>query len=244
MSLPIAVVYEADADFQIATELADRVFCEMFYYIEPELLESYRTWIGAIRTHEKLTWSNLPKLAREIGIKAHGHFDGVPAEADAIAARRAIRFLLKSIPDLNAIVLIRDQDDQPQRRTGLEQAIDEHRGCPIIIGLAIPEREAWVISGFVPKDDAEQTRLDEEREKLSFHPLERSHELTAGKDDSAWRSPKRVLKALTHGNNERERDCWNETQLATLRDRGSENGLLQYLNEVETRLAPLLGHIS
>ena len=244
MSLPIAVVYEADADFQIATEVADRVFCEMIDYIEPEVLDAYRTWIGTIAAREKLTWSNLPRLAREIGIKAHGHFDGIPAEADAIAARRAIRFLLKSFPGLNAIVLIRDQDDQPQRRTGLEQARNEHRGCPVIIGLAIPEREAWVVSGFEPQDEAERVRLDDERQKLGFHPHERSHELTAGKDDSALRSPKRVLRELCCGDFERERQCWNHTPLEMLRKRGTKNGLAMYLNEVLIPLAPLLGHVS
>src|SRR5438105_2065273 len=104
MSRRFAVVHEAEADFHTAIELADQ-----------------REWIGTVPVDRRLTWKAIPDLAREIGIKAHGHFDGKPGEADAAAARRAILYLKAAIADLNAIVLIRDQDDQPERRIGLEQ---------------------------------------------------------------------------------------------------------------------------
>jgi hypothetical protein len=179
-----------------------------------------------------------------MGIKAHGHFDGQPGEADASAARRAILYLKASLPDLTAVVLVRDQDDQPERRIGLEQARGQDRGgTVIVVALAVVEREAWAICGFEPQDAAEQDRLDAERQTLGFYPHERSHELTAGKDNFAPRSPKRVLRALTGGDSDRERQCWNNTPLALLRERGTENGLVQYLEEVRTLLAPLIDHV-
>lgn len=141
-------------------------------------------------------------------------------------------------------MLVRDQDDQEDRRDGLEQARrEDHEGLVIVVGLAVVEREAWVISGFVPHDEAEQARLDAERQKLGFYPHERSHELTAGKDDTAPRSPKRVLRQLSGGDYDRERHCWNTTPLALLRERGTVNGLVAFLDEVRTRLAPLIGHV-
>src|SRR5687768_9213815 len=102
-----------------------------------------REWVGTVSVNRRLTWKAIPQLAREIGIKAHGHFDGEPGEADAAAARRAILYLKEAVPDLNAVVLVRDQDDQPDRRKGLDQArAENHGGLPIVVGLAVPEREA------------------------------------------------------------------------------------------------------
>jgi hypothetical protein len=109
------------------------------------------------------------------------------------------------------------------------------------VGLAIEERESWLISGFDPADDVEASRLETERQKLGFDPRERSHQLTACKDDNAPRSPKRVLQSLTQSEKERERLCWANTPLDILMRRGAENGLAEYLQEVRDRLAHLIG---
>jgi hypothetical protein len=147
---------------------------------------------------------------------------------------------------LDAVIFIRDQDDQPNRKLGLTQARDEHEKSnqkpKVVIGFSIPEREAWVIAGFDPKDENEKSRLTSEHQLLSFDPCENSHRLTAGRDNSAPRSPKRVLRALTDGNFDRQRQCWNETDLSVLRRRGAENGLASYLDEVQTHLATLIGY--
>jgi len=72
----------------------------------------------------------------------------------------------------------------------------------------------------------------------------RSHELTACKNDVATHSPKRVLRHLTRDDKDREQRCWHESPLATLRERGGENGLATYLHEVRHHLAPLIGHVA
>ncbi len=245
MSQRFAVVHEAEADFHTATELADRVLLEVIDWLDEHLIADQREWVGTIPVEQRLTWKAIPQLAREIGIKAHGHFDGKPGEADASAARRAILYLKEILPDLNAILLIRDQDDQPERRIGLEQArSQDHGGTVIVVGLAVVEREAWVISGFDPRDDPETARLEAERQTLGFDPRNRSHELTACKNDQATRSPKRVIRQLSGGDRGRERDCWTYTSLERLRERGDENGLVNYLREVQERLAPLIGHVA
>lgn len=245
MSQRFAVVHEAEADFLTATELADRELVEAINdWLDAEQLVYQRTWIGETPAGHRLTWKAIPQLAREAGIRAHGHFGGEPGLPDAAAARRAILFLLEAIPDLNAIVLIRDQDDEAERREGLEQAqTHDHSGMVIVIGVAVVEREAWVVSGFNPLDDEETARLQGERTSLGFNPCERSHELSACKDDTAKRSPKRVLHILSGGDHDRQRRCWRETPLTGLRTRGGENGLAAYLNEVRERLAPLIGHV-
>jgi len=245
MSLRFAVVHEAEADFHTATELADRVLVEIIDWLDEELLVNQREWIFQESGGRRLTWKAIPQLARDVGIRVRGHFDGEPGFPDAAAARRAILYLLRTMPDLKAILLIRDQDDQPERRRGLEQArSQDHSEVVLVIGLAIVERECWVISGFDPLNDDESALVQEERSRLGFNACERSHELTACKDDQANRSPKRVLQHLSGGAWDRERRCWTITPLELLRTRGVENGLVSYLGEIRERIAPLIGHVA
>jgi hypothetical protein len=244
MTLRFAVVHEAEADFNTATDLADRVLLEAIEWLDQHLIVDQREWVAATAGGERLTWKGIKRLAGEAGIRAHGHFGGEPGLPDAAAARRAILFLLEAFPDLNAIVLIRDQDDEPERREGLEQARrNDHSGMVIVVGLAVVDRESWVVSGFEPHDGSESSRLEAERRTLGFDPRMRSHELTACKDDTAPRSPKRVLRVLSGDDRDRERRCWQESSLEDLRTRGGENGLAAYLREVRERLAPLIGHV-
>ena len=244
VSLRLAVVYEAPADLQIATELADRVLVEAIDWMEEHLLDHQRTWIREW-SGAPLTWKRIKWLAINAGFNMQGHYDEEPAKPDARAAHRAVLYLRYAIPNLAGILLIRDQDNQPERREGLEQARREAKlPLPIVVGLAVVERECWVISGFDPQDEVEQSRLAAERQTLGFDPRVRSHELTACKDDRAPRSPKRVLRALCGGDPDRERRCWRETLLATLRIRGAENGLSAFLDEVRQKLAGLIGHVS
>jgi hypothetical protein len=240
-----AVVHEAEADHRIATELADRVMIEAIDWLDADGIDDQREWVTEETGGRRLTWKAIKKLAPEIGIRVHGHFEGKPGEPDAVASRRAILYLRHVIPDLSAIVLVRDQDDQPERRGGIEQARrGDHGGVAILVGLAVVERECWVLCGFDPVDEAETALLDEERRNLGFDPREQSHRLTACKDDRALRSPKRVLRALTREDRDRERPCWADTQLEVLRRRGSGNGLAEYLGEVRERLAYLIGHVA
>jgi hypothetical protein len=243
VSLQLAVVYEAPADFQTATELTDRVLVESIDWMEEHLIDYHRTWIrewnGAA-----LTWKRIKQSALDTGFNVAGPYDEEPAKPDARAAHRAILYLGYAVPDLAGVLLIRDQDDQQERREGLEQArqVVEIR-FPVVIGLAVVERESWVISGFDPQDEVEESRLAAERQTIGFDPRVRSHELKACKDDTAPRSPKRVLRALCGGDTDRERRCWREIRIATLRNRGAENGLGAFLDEVRNELACLIGYI-
>jgi hypothetical protein len=213
--------------------------------LDVDLLPNQREWFVETASRARLTWKSMKQLAYDAGIRVHGHFEGAPGLPDAAAARRAILFLLKTMPQLNAIVLIRDQDDEPKRRAGLEQARNQDRsGIAIVVGLAIVERECWVVTGYEPQDEGESSRLEAERRTLGFDPRLRSHALTACKNDQAIHSPKRVLRQLAGNDRDREQRCWMETPLELLRQRGSENGLAAYLREIRDRLAPLIGHVS
>ena len=89
-----------------------------------------------------------------------GHFDGDPALPDARAARRAIAYVVRRFEVVDAILLIRDRDDQRERRSGLEQARAIYSPVTVIIvGLAITECECWLISGFDPEREEEKTEV-------------------------------------------------------------------------------------
>ena len=107
-------------------------------------------------------------------------------------------------------------------------------GCPDL------EREAWVLAGFEPENDAERQMLAEERRALGFCPCEEAHRLR-DPDDHAPRSPKRALRDLTGADDARAARCWEDADLDRLRARGKGSGLSAFLGEVREHLVGLCG---
>ncbi len=241
MTIQIAVIHEAPADFVTATELADRVLLEPESWLRDQNLDDCRIWHHETSAGRALTWSGIKKLSTDAKIRGHGHFrprgggSPEPGENDARSARKAILFVFKEYPKIDAIVLIRDQDKYPDRRAGYEQARNEKHSVPIVVGIAVLMREAWILSGFSPDpaDEAEDARLRAVRRRLGLDPRTRSHDIS---------DPKRALTELTADDRARERRCWLDPSLATLRERGQDNGLAEFLDDVTARLAPLFGH--
>jgi hypothetical protein len=232
----LAVVCEADADRRISTALADRILCEEVEWIEPESIDLHRRWQG-LEGRSFLRWTEAVRLAK--AIHAHGHFKGLPGDPDAFAARKALLLLMAERCPPDAVLLIRDSDGDFQRRSGLEQAREENPWpFAIILGLAHPKRECWVLAGFEPVDVEEKGILDSLRRELGFDPRTQAHDLTA-KEAGARRDAKRVLATLTQGRSDREEACWTEGHLESLKARGAETGLADYLEEIRERLVPI-----
>jgi hypothetical protein len=240
-SYEFGVVCEARADRDIACGLADRVLLEEVDWLAPETLDSCRQWTG-LRSEPFLEWKRTRGEARQVGLKVFGSFKGESGAPDALAARRALLLFAETERRPDAVLLIRDGDAQRDRH-GLDQARDE-KPWPfkIIIGLAEPERECWVLVGFEPRDEAEAKRVDDARKRLSFHPVRDAHKLTA-REHGAKTDAKVALDELTEGRRERELACWEETPLTVLEERGLHTGLTAYLKEVRERLVPVVsGH--
>ncbi|MHB1558637.1 MAG: hypothetical protein ACYC61_14360 [Isosphaeraceae bacterium] len=235
------VVCEAKADFVISTELADRVFCDRIDWIEAEMIDAFRQYEGRDQDQHFLTWdSDVPRLSQEMGIRIRGFIGNRPADFDARQAQRALRIIAAKWPEVAGILLIRDDDGLTNRRRGLEQARNESSlSQRVVIGLAHTKRECWVLAGFEPTDDEESARLANVRQQLGFDPRLLAHQLTA-KHDYDKKSAKGVLHDLVRGDHDREATCWCTTDLTVLKDRGRETGLTQFLEEVETRLVPVL----
>ncbi|MFV2068235.1 MAG: hypothetical protein ACC645_14780, partial [Pirellulales bacterium] len=237
------VVFEADADCVIATELADRVLVGGIEWLDETMLDAQRKWTTTIGD-KPIRWATIPAIARQRGLRIRGHFNGQPGLPDAAAARRAILLLKNEFEHLKAVVLIRDADNQRERKDGMDQARRLFQSTTVVVGLAIPEREAWVVCGFEPSDESEEKLLRQERSQLGFDPRLRAHKLTATSDDHAKKSPKRVVSVLTGSSAERERRCWTKTPLVTLRERGQANGLSAYLAEIASKIVPLIAGAS
>src|SRR5262249_18118501 len=149
-----------------------------------------------------LTWGQVYRLGRDRNIRAHGHFEGAPGAPDAHVARLALLLIHGSRDRADAVLLIRDDDRETARRRGLEQGRDAGpMVSPVVIGLAHPMREAWVLVGFLPAPGREQETHGEWNRALSFDPCREAHRLTAKNPE---RDPKRILRALTGDEEERE----------------------------------------
>lgn len=245
MSISIAVVCEAAADRRIGCELADRVVQRDVEWIEPEHLGHLRSYRGLRQEDEFLAWTHVHRAADRLNVTVQGPFLGGKGDPDAFITRRALVALHLS-PDIpQAIILLRDADDQPERRNGMKQAVEDVRtrlktAVPVVIGLAIAKRECWVLCGFVPQNDAERETLARVKggDELGFDPTlqpERLKARTPGSKNDA----KRVLAMLTNGDWQREVLCWQETDLDTLQERGQTTGLAAYIREVRENLVPL-----
>lgn len=234
----IALIVEAEADARTAQRLIDRCACEIDW-VDEGSLDHLRAWSQLHPAHPWLLWKQVRALCKEHNIRVQGQFDGKPGAPDARAARRAL-MLIRKLGGSEAAVLVRDADNQPERLEGLRQARDDARhGLPrerIVIGVAIPEREAWHLCGYEPESDAEHQHLANERKRLGFDPTRKPHELRG----DGKRSAKVCLDTLTEASYEREAACL-DAPLEQLRERGEACGLAPFLDEVDARILPLIG---
>ena len=247
------VIVESSADARTATKLAERVLIEEVEWLEPELLQNLFRWSGLEPETEHSCWKDvgtIVKNAKEAGLpipKFLGHSKTGALKADGAAAMKILNLVrvLQKRRQIRAVIFVRDLDHQPERREGIEQARSEHSArqpkLEIIIGAANRMREAWVLNGFVASQ-AETRILEEIKAQLNFDPCQEPHKLRSNSSEELDRSrnPKVVLEKLTGGNYSREQQCWEETSLELLRQRGKDTGLTAYLEEVEQRLVPIL----
>jgi len=234
MTKAIGLLVEADADAETVRVLIERLLEQAADWITPDLLNNLRAWRGFEAQTEASLWKHVPRLCEQHGVRIHGKFEGAAGAPDAHAARRALALFRKlGAPDV--IVLVRDADHQAAGRlAGLQQArADQRHGIDpdrVAIGVAIPEREAWHLVGFVPCSDQERQRLAEERQRLGFDPTLHAHRLRG----NAKRNAKPVLDKLTDGDRERERQCLTDLPLDAEHCEGC--GLTSFVTELRERV--------
>ncbi|MFY9823028.1 MAG: hypothetical protein WAM82_16720 [Thermoanaerobaculia bacterium] len=234
-----AVVCEAPDDRRMTTALADRILCGEVDWIESESLELHRKWRGLEEEDSHLEWHWVSKLAKQLNIRAHGHFRDEPGTLDAAMARKALLLLTGARRRPDAVILSRDTDGREARRQGLSQARDASPWpFEVVLAVAHTKMECWVLAGFDPESAAEEAALAELKRELGFDPRVHAEGLTAA-EPRALRNAKRILERLIARNRDREEACWISSDLETLRNRGSLSGLTDYLDEIRDRLVPL-----
>jgi hypothetical protein len=248
---------EAPADARTATKLAERILIEKVDWLDDDNLQYFLQWSGLQNGTKHSCWTDIDKIINEAERQQifkkfpniRGHFrDNVPFKAYGATSYKFLTLvrLLQKRRKIKAVLLIVDSDDQPERREGIEQARlkDSEREIPleVVIGIADRKREAWVLNGFIPSNQEEEQILEEIKSELKFHPCIESHRLREKSETgpNRIRNPKVVLKKLTGGNMEREQQCWEETNLELLRERGIHTGLTAYICEVEQRLIKII----
>jgi hypothetical protein len=233
----IGLVVEAPADARATTTLVDRCLCEGIEWLDAEQLDFLRSWRGVEPGTDYTKWSTIKHLARKYRVDQPGYFDGAPGNHDAQAARRALLLFVRlGMP--HVVVLVRDADDRvAERREGFEQArMDSPHPERTVVRIANPEREAWVIGGFVACDEREQDAVAAERQRLGFDPTLRPHELRG----DGKRSAKKALASLIGDDPDREHRCLTEPPLSELRRRGEHTGLAAFLDEIDDRIVPVV----
>lgn len=252
--IEFVVIVESSADARTATKLAQRVLVEKVDWLEDEQLQYLFRWSGLQENTEHSCWKNIRDIierAKESGLripKFIGHSKNGVIKADGAAAIKILNLvrILQKTRHIKAVLFVRDLDNQPERREGIEQARSEHINLQpkleIIIGTADRMREAWVLNGFIALNQEERRILEEIKAKLNFDPCKESHRLRSNSEEEPdrIRNPKVVVKNLTGEKMERERQCWEETSLELLRERGVHTGLTAYINEIEQRLTPII----
>ncbi len=240
----LLLIVEDRAHALAAQVLADRVLIECGPdWIRPETIDGLRQWSGLAPDTELTRWTELDAVSKPHRLRIHGRSAG----PDHVAARKVLE-LAQRMDDadapITALLLLRDLDNQPERRDGIQAAVQESDGArpfAVIIGTANPEAEAWLLNGFVPQDSRETALLTQLRHEFSLDPVREPHKLRGdrrrpGKDGQ--RDIKAILTRLTGDDRAREERCLTETPLSLLADRGTASGLRAFLFDLNTHLLP------
>lgn len=245
VALSFLLVCEGTSDPETITVLADRVACAEHDWLDGTI-ESIRQYVGAAPGERFVRWSDIDPICDREGVpRVHG----LGYALGRRAATRALRLALKLAVRPAAVLLVHDSDgDHDGWRSSLEAARTDFESgerppsFAVVLGIAHPEREAWVLAGFEPRTPEERARLEGLRSELGFNPCEQGFRLTSMLP-SDKKDAKGTLNHLTTGersrrDRERELTCVRETDLETLKARGKGIGLSDFLAELRDRLAP------
>jgi hypothetical protein len=232
---------EDEGHFRAITKLVDDTLIAQIDWLQ-DILESCRAWRG-IRSNQRWykyapedAYDLRPVTINGMTIKPQGQIAGKPLKPEASMWRKVLLLFHHAEPRPDIVVLVRDLDGYPERRDGIDQVRNDLTwSFPIVTATPNPEIEGWLVSGFVPTNEAERVQLEQVRQELSFDPTLKSHNLTSHPNTAAT-DAKRVLVRLCEGDRDREYACLEREKL---RERGAFNGARAFLEEVEQRVLPV-----
>lgn len=162
-----------------------------------------------------------------------------PSVADEEAHMFLRALIWAELQGFDVVVLGRDVDGRSKRRDGLRRASRDRKWSFAVLGLlAEPESEAWYVAGFVPTSKGDSEALEAVRARLHFDPTEHPHRLTSTVSEGP-KDAKSVCEALIGTDADRRRDCL-EAPFERLRRVGAACGIVDFLDDIDARLVPLV----
>jgi hypothetical protein len=231
----VVLVCEGVSDPPVAVALAKRVLLEHIDWLDgvPDAMPVFQ---GLRENDDFLKWASVKgeydNAGEDFRRRRRGfHGQGLSRTPDAENAERAIRLIRFYVPNAAAVVFVRDTDNSGERKQGLEMIRKNYSSAiSISVGIANPKIEAWILAGFEP-DEEEIRRVNEFHQTHGVHPIKDSHRLRAA-DNADVRNAKNVVAHLM-SDYPRRAKCWEDTSFEVLRRHGQENGLSDFLDELE-----------
>lgn len=242
--MKFVVVSEAELDFKVASELADRVIVQETHWMDESDLASMREWSGVEPGYAYLKLSAMKSVESRVGFspKVTGSFGEGPFYTTARRAMLIIEYVKeKQDLDVGAVVFIADSDGDKERIAGIESAIANSPWTfKSACALPHPSIEAWILVGFVPTTPEEETLLAQIRSDISLDPTREPHRCNGPAGDP--RNIKNITNRICSDDYERKRQCWSETALDELKNRSGETNLREFLDAVRDEFVPLFEH--
>jgi hypothetical protein len=243
MSNPIAVVAEAQADFDVATKLIDRTLLRTVDWISESDIDNHRAYVGRTENEPFVRWDRIEvDRGNDYRRAVHRTFgEQLPRHVVQLRIQRIIYEFLSANAVRSApfVVVVKDTDAQEDVREALQESRTRYQKSAVI-GMQHTEFECWLIAAFEPQSVDETARLAEicrgDGPGVGFDPRLQSERLTATKRDQEKLSPKRVLRHLTRDDRSRGLDGLRGAAHQMLMDRGIGNGLADFLSDLERNL--------
>lgn len=242
----IGIAAESEGDAKLITALVDRVLIEDVAWVR-ETFEACRESLEdglspcrnfrGIAGEPYLDLHNASDRARERKLRIYGKFNDEPGADDAFMARATLFLFADEDEPPKAVIITRDVDRAPNRAKGFSQAAQSYDwNFKILVALAEPEIEAWLIAAWAPEDSSERERLKELVDELDFNPCKNPERLTSKKETDK-KDAKRILKLLTKSKTDII-DRWKTTRLEQLESNGAACGLGPFIRDIrETFIA-------
>ncbi len=237
------VICGAKAGCGLVTALADCVIERDVDWAQDQL-QSFRQYTGLEPSSDFSKWGEVKRTLERMPKRPRfpGRFKGTEGGA-RLEALKAI-FAARAQDNVEGLILSKDTDGLTERMSGMRQATDEH-SLPTCFAVAHPEREAWLLHGFDPRNDDEKSVLDKIKKSIGFDPPLKAERLNPKRTHTQdgkpiAKSTKLIVEKLTKNNKERERACWTDAPLQSLIERGERTGLRDYCEDVQRKLVPQL----
>lgn len=240
----VGLACEDGGHFSTVTTLVDAALVSTHSWLDG-VIETCRSWRGV---HPAEPWYKYdsadafdvrPIMINGQRIAPRGYIRGEPLKPEASMWRKILLLFCHAQPQPDVVILVRDLDGYVDRRAGLLQ-VRNRLPWPfkIVFAGAEPEVEAWLVSGFEPRDHNERARATEAKRDLSFDPMTESHRLTSH-PNHAPTDAKRVLEKLCGSEPDRREACLQDSRL--IHARGSTNGARAFLDEIDQHIVPVFG---